>query len=381
MSEKRTRTPWEPPSHLNQNESQSTFNSASQPPTPRAVIEVDDEELPPAYSTHEQSTAASTRSPAAPLASSSSSAPPNSSQQRLSVSSATTVTPALRYPAPAGVPNLQWNAYVPPNSTVSSDLTTTTIVDANLSKSPQALARFLADQVLLPPIPEIRIKGTSRGYATAQDFDIRLNLLRYFTLNGGNAGRKTTWDSTKKAKRKKKREDNVEAWAKDFVSDSGDKTLIITRRLVNWDTEYLNGRLLGLLQSLNYKGRVEITFPSNHYQTILKPEQSFGSTLRSVFLGAGETYSLDIDWPYASHIAGDDEDHHSDEAADGLPAIGRVRRKCLVRTEQGWFKEWRSTIRLAILERRRGWIGEADWIETMMRGQVAETVPYAWGER
>jgi len=265
---------------------------------------------------------------------------------------------------------------------VSSDLGTTTIIDAHLSKSPQALTRFLADQLVLPPIPEIRIRGTHRSWSTEEvDFDIRLNLLRYFTRDGENPARRVNWESTKKQKRKstKKKDEGVEAWAKEFATDGGDKTLIITRRLANWDTEYLNGRLHGLLQSLNYKGRVEIAFPSNHFQTIVKPEQSLTSTLRSVFLGAGEQYSLDVIWPYASHIAGEDEEaSHSDPTtADGQ---NRTRRKCLVRTEQGWFKEWRSTIRQAVLDRRRGWIGEADWMEGMMKGPVVETTPYAWGE-
>ena len=54
-----------------------------------------------------------------------------------------------------GIPNIQYGAYSPPNSSTSSDHSTTTIIDTTLFKSPLALARLISEQIALPPIPEI----------------------------------------------------------------------------------------------------------------------------------------------------------------------------------------------------------------------------------
>jgi hypothetical protein len=125
---------------------------------------------------------------------------------------------------------------------------------------------------------------------------------------------------------------------------------------VNWDKQYILGSLHGLLQSCNYQGRAEITFPVQHQQIIIKGVQTFGSTLRSVFIGS-EKYEVDICWPYATHIVGEDSDGET-----------RSPRKCLVRSEIGWFNDWKSTLKAAITGKKRGWVGEADWIETALKG-------------
>jgi hypothetical protein len=146
-------------------------------------------------------------------------------------------------------------------------------------------------------------------------------------------------------------------------------SFVITRKLTNWDSEYLIGRIHGLLQSLNYKGRTSITFPLYHTRTVIKSSQTFGSTLRSAFV-RNETYEVEVYWPYANQMPGEDSDGEQ----------SRVTRKCLVRSENGWFRDWKPVLRAAVLGKRKGWVGMEDWIEVAMRPPVAEEAPTAWGD-
>jgi len=274
-----------------------------------------------------------------------------------------------------GVPNIQFAAYAPVDARLSTDLGTRTIVDATLCKSTQAFAKLLAEQIAIPPIPEIRIRGTHRGWSGDEvDFDIRLNMMRYFLPKDGSTN--PSYTKLISAGRKKSRlvdapldTDGVEQWAKEFCkSSSQDKIFVITRKVTNWDQEYILGRLHGLLQSCAYKGTPEITFPLYHHTILVKPSSSFSSSLRSAFIGS-ERYELEVCWPYASHLPGEDSDDES-----------RSSRRCLVRSEMGWFKDWRGTLRAAVLGRRRGWVGEGDWIENAMRVPVVEGGIMPWGE-
>ena len=147
-------------------------------------------------------------------------------------------------------------------------------------------------------------------------------------------------------------------------------SFIVTRKLTHWDSEYLVGRIHGLLQSVNYKGQTQITFPVRHSRTVLKQSQSLGAALRSVLVGS-EKYEVEACWPYASHMPGED----SDEGESGS-----VSRRCLVRSENGWFKDWKPVLRAAVLGKRKGWVGLEDWIEVAMLPTAAEKAPAPWGE-
>ena len=88
-----------------------------------------------------------------------------------------------------GLPAADFSKYAPLGSKVSEDFGSTTIIDASLCKSPQALTKFLQEQLAIPPMPEIRIKGTHKlnsGWSDDEvDFDIRLNMVRYFLPRDG----------------------------------------------------------------------------------------------------------------------------------------------------------------------------------------------------
>jgi hypothetical protein len=127
-----------------------------------------------------------------------------------------------------GLPNLNFAAYAPATSSVSNDNTTVTFVDAQLCKSPQALAKFLTDQISIPPIPEIRIRGSHKGWSNEElDFDLRLNMLRYFVppegTNGLSYTRLVSQGSSKSPVQAGPTAptSSVEQWAKVFCQEGG----------------------------------------------------------------------------------------------------------------------------------------------------------------
>jgi hypothetical protein len=123
-----------------------------------------------------------------------------------------------------------------------------------------------------------------------------------------------------------------------------------------------------LIQSCNYKGRVEVTFPVHHKEMIVKPIRSIGATFRSMFYG-NTRHEIEVHWPYANRHPSED----SDEEAR--------RRKCLVRSETAWFNDWRPVLKAAIMGKKKGWVGEADFIEMMMTPPGPETAAQPWGAR
>jgi hypothetical protein len=149
---------------------------------------------------------------------------------------------------------------------------------------------------------------------------------------------------------------------------------IITRKLTNWDSDTIIGRIHGLCQQVNYKGTVTVTIPVLHSRTIIKTTSSISAIFKSHFVAA-EKYELDVFWPYASHAPSDD----SDEDHPNMPGSSAASRKCLVRSENGWFKDWRPALRAAIISKKKGWLGMDDWIELQMRQMKQESKPDPWG--
>jgi hypothetical protein len=128
-----------------------------------------------------------------------------------------------------GLPNIPFAAYAPAGSQVSNDLQTTWLTDAALCKSPQALAKVISEQIAIPPIPEIRIKGSHDDWAAGCDFDVRLNMMRYFLPRDGEPGLNFTklvsnGKSKSKASGSTSETGGVDQWAKTFCADhSNDK--------------------------------------------------------------------------------------------------------------------------------------------------------------
>ena len=91
-----------------------------------------------------------------------------------------------------GYSHINLGKYHIPDSTISPDRTTVTILSKELSSNPAALEAFLEEQMKLPPRPTVRIIGRINNPIPI--FDLRLDLFRHITPS---AERNGMWAHTK----------------------------------------------------------------------------------------------------------------------------------------------------------------------------------------
>jgi hypothetical protein len=140
----------------------------------------------------------------------------------------------------------------------------------------------------------------------------------------------------------------------------------LERIITNWDTSYLEGRLLSLINSTSYRGHVAITFPITHSRIVIRnPDKvnRFFSNVTKVFTGTKKYEVVKIVWPYADVVRGEQG------------------RRVAVQEEDVWFANWKDSIRHAVLGKRHGWVTVEDRLEFMMEMSAAEGAakPAAWG--
>lgn len=139
-----------------------------------------------------------------------------------------------------GLPNLPFTKYPIPSCTLSKDSTEVVTKDTVLNTDPTSLTRFLRDQSSLPPLPYIRIVGNSQasdGYTKKVDFDIKVNMLRYFLpgsqISSDTGGR---WNYVKLEEAGEARRRNEKPSSSSSSSSSSSKL----RSLEEWSMRYCN---------------------------------------------------------------------------------------------------------------------------------------------
>jgi len=79
----------------------------------------------------------------------------------------------------AQITGINYDKYSPPQSSLSEDKTTVTCGGPQLLQDATALADLIDEQILLPPKPIVRVRGTyGANYGADKiDFDLALNLM------------------------------------------------------------------------------------------------------------------------------------------------------------------------------------------------------------
>jgi hypothetical protein len=125
----------------------------------------------------------------------------------------------------------------------------------------------------------------------------------------------------------------------------------------NWDTEYLEGKILALVASTNYKGSVTVTFPVSHCVLTVQPANSgpWYQKLGQLFQAAQpRRYEVVTAlWPYAAIAPSENQGQGNTWA---------------VRSEAKFWEEWKDVLKWAVLEQRKGWLTVEDYIEWTMGG-------------
>jgi hypothetical protein len=87
----------------------------------------------------------------------------------------------------------------------------------------------------------------------------------------------------------------------------------------------------------------------------------FFTSVTSLFSGKHKYEVVKAVWPFAT-------------AKNGEPD-----RRCIVQSEETWWREWRDPIKYAISQKRHGWVTVEDKLEALMEGKGHETGIIDWG--
>lgn len=116
-------------------------------------------------------------------------------------------------------------------------------------------------------------------------------------------------------------------------------------------------RLLALINSTSYSGKVNITFPLTHSKVVVhSPDKvnRFFSSISKIFTGTKKYEIVESIWPYA-------------DVARGVPG-----RHIMVQEEEEWFNGWKDAIRHAVVMKRKGWCTTEDRLEFLMEPREGE---------
>ncbi|KAJ4243566.1 hypothetical protein NW762_014758 [Fusarium torreyae] len=274
-----------------------------------------------------------------------------------------------RYP---GLPHLDYRLYSPPLFKLSNDSKTLSSRAEYLSSKPTALVALIRAQASVPPKPQIHVRG-SRGRKV--DFDIKLNLMSLLVPDD----EKNRIDyircvgETELAYRGGVKPDvlpevgdaGLDEWCRRFAEDPASVKLFTLDRVVaNLDTTWLEGQLRSLIASLNYRGVVDVSFVVTHSRVVVQnPDKvnQFFTSVTSLFSGKHKYEVVKAVWPFAT------------------TKNGESGRRCVVQSEETWWREWRTPIKYAISQKRHGWVTVEDKLEAVMEGKGHEMGTIDWG--
>ncbi|KAK3353557.1 hypothetical protein B0T25DRAFT_591067 [Lasiosphaeria hispida] len=274
-----------------------------------------------------------------------------------------------KYP---GLPTLDYRLYSPPLFELSSDTTTIKSSAPYLSANVTALVDLIRAQSTVPPKPQIHIVG-KRGHRV--DFSIKLNLMSllvpedprqrmdYIVCVG--EGEMALRGGNKPSLEPHVGDGGLEEWVRRFVEDPGAvKSFLLERVVANLNVNWIEGQIRSMIASTDYKGVVTVSFPVTHAKVIVhSPDRvnKFFTSVTTLFSGKKKYEVVKAVWPFATHNSGEQD------------------RRCIVQSEETWWKEWRDSIKYAIATKRQGWVTNEDKLEAIMEGRGKQLAVIDWG--
>lgn len=274
-----------------------------------------------------------------------------------------------KYP---GLPQLDYRLYSPPLFELSADCTTIKSSAPYLSANATALVSLVRAQSTVPPKPQVHITG-KRG--SKVDFAVKLNLMpllvpddprrRMDYIRCVGSGEVAMRGGPKPGLEPDVGDGGLEEWARRFVDDQAAvKTFTLERVVANMDVEWLEGQIRMLVAGTGYKGVVGVTFPVTHAKVVVQnPDRvnKFFTSVTTLFSGKRKYEVVKAVWPFATHKSGE------------------PGRRCVVQSEETWWREWKDPIRYSITTKRHGWVTNEDKLEAIMEGVGRGGGTVDWG--
>lgn len=275
-----------------------------------------------------------------------------------------------KYP---GLPRLDYRLYSPPLFELSADSTTIKSTAPYLSTNVAALVSLIRAQSSVPPKPQVHISGRRGSHKV--DFAIKLNLMsllvpedprhRMDYIRCVGTGEPAMRGGYKPSAEPEVGDGGLDEWARKFIEDPGPiKSFTLERVVANMDIEWLEGQIRSMIASTEYKGVVTVTFPVTHARVVVQnPDKvnKFFTSVTTLFSGKKKWEVVKAVWPFATH-------------RNGEPG-----RRCIVQSEETWWKEWKDPIKYAVATKRQGWVTNEDKLEAIMEGVGKGLSTVDWG--
>lgn len=239
-----------------------------------------------------------------------------------------------------GLPLLDYRLYSPPLFDLSEDTTTIKTSAPYLSANASALVDLIRAQSTVPPKPQIHIMG-KRGTGSSTDFHLKLNLMsllvpedprqRMDYIRCVSDGQMAFRGGVKPSLEPEVGDGGLEEWARRYVEDTATvKSFTLERVVANMDITWLDGQIRSMIASTGYKGVVNVTFPVTHARVVIQnPDRvnKFFTSVTTLFSGRKKYEVVKAVWPFATN------------------KVGEPGRRCVVQSEETWWKEWRDPIK------------------------------------
>lgn len=240
---------------------------------------------------------------------------------------------------------------------------------------------MLKEQAKYPPIYTARIVGThietkrekdKTEKVTITDFDVRLDMTHLLVPSPDAShsllcqdfdiplpqvkayrGHRTKIDCLQEST------PDAEAYIHSYISSSFPvRSFTLNRRILHHNTAALEALIASLVRSTNYRGHLNVTFPITHSRvTVYSPcwQNDYREKLwlRWIFY---LTFLWVISWPYLWFVT-----RRWEVVTAVFPystAPERGNRQFNTKSEESFFKDWRTSIRRAVLGKMQGWIDE-----------------------
>jgi hypothetical protein len=299
--------------------------------------------------------------------------------------------------------SIRFQSYPIPNSTIDPKRTVTTTTYAPFYSSPSSLTKLLIEQSNLPPRPLIRIRGThvNSSTQTVVDFDLVLNLTTLLDLQSPRQASDESSSNTQAParihfkelpidtqssssggsrlfRREKDRPETspLTKWATKFTTDKSENKSFYLMRVIPHAIplqQTLEGSIRTLLHTLQYRGKVEVTFPTQYESIIVqkKPGNWFVSMLN---LHPEKKYDvLESHFQFRGHPVAPSSEDGNDALS---PQQGKAHMKAAEANARSlaeeWWNDWREVVRNGVLRGSKGRLGVEEWIEMSMGRRIGD---------
>ncbi|KAH7258599.1 hypothetical protein B0J15DRAFT_301271 [Fusarium solani] len=270
-----------------------------------------------------------------------------------------------------------------------TDHRTVYYLDKRLDTDPTFLEQHVKDLAKEPPRPYVRIQGLHRESKksgkeredkSVVDFDFHIDLTpllyeematrrsweRLLAVNNFDKVRRGTVMTTRApgfggSGPPEDGTPGVSEWCERYCnSKAGLKAFVLERRITGWDFALVGSKLNNLVRATNYRGQLNITFPTTHARVELYNDcrTNRWRLTRWVSLAFYFTFLWIFSWPWLASRTKWFETVYVEWPMSQPDRQGTLRYACM--SEDRWYRLWRRPIEQAVLARRQGRLSQDD---------------------